>query len=364
EIINQSRKLIEIKEVRQIVGTRLHTIFVDEYQDATTAQHKIFDEIRKEGKTRIYCVGDPEQFILGFTYVGKQKPKYDKLPIFQLASIAEKRDISSNHRSTQKIVEFINNFNSFVKQQSDDQPEGISVHFLGETKLDRIVETFNKLCTEYGFSGGSKHYLAHESKTYLSVAKQYSLVSGSNESTKFYKIISDVSEVICELLCKSRNRLLKETGLELLRYRRVCLKLLEILRDDMEHGTERFITELCSTFGVNRNKLPLKHDEIIESLRIRIKDLSRKNSDKDIYLTIHKSKGLEAEAVLAVAKNNSQLEKWLETEPEKRVKDTSDQCRIGFVAFSRAQNFLCTACLEPIKVELLTKLQSLHVKII
>ena len=78
--------------------------------------------------------------------------------------------------------------------------------------------------------------------------------------------------------------------------------------------------------------------------------------------TIHKSKGLEADMVLVVAKNNIELSKWLEIEKEKRYDDIShDVCRRGFVAFSRARELLVISCKEGIDDENKTILQKLNV---
>ena len=39
--------------------------------------------MRKEGKTDIYCIGDSEQYIYGFTYVkkGQKSVEFNKIPM-------------------------------------------------------------------------------------------------------------------------------------------------------------------------------------------------------------------------------------------------------------------------------------------
>ncbi|KUP08425.1 hypothetical protein Q75_02880 [Bacillus coahuilensis p1.1.43] len=46
---------------------------------------------------------------------------------------------------------------------------------------------------------------------------------------------------------------------------------------------------------------------------------------------------------------------------QSRFKDKQDTCRIGYVAFSRAKEFLCIACLEEIDDEIKKHLSSLKV---
>ena len=82
---------------------------------------------------------------------------------------------------------------------------------------------------------------------------------------------------------------------------------------------------------------------------------------------IHKFKGLELDAVLVVAKNEVELNLWLETDTTKRDshsdRTTSDYPRLGYVAFSRARKVLCIACLEPISDTTLQRLIALGVEV-
>jgi len=81
------------------------------------------------------------------------------------------------------------------------------------------------------------------------------------------------------------------------------------------------------------------------------------------YSTIHKAKGLDADAVLVVAEKYEHFLKWFETDPKERYADKSDQCRLGFVGFSRAKELLCIACLQDIR-DFKTRLKEFDVEII
>jgi DNA helicase II / ATP-dependent DNA helicase PcrA len=56
--------------------------------------------------------------------------------------------------------------------------------------------------------------------------------------------------------------------------------------------------------------------------------------------------------------------KWLETDVEARLADKQDTCRVGYVAFSRAREFLCIACLEKVDSELREHMIKLDIEIV
>jgi DNA helicase-2/ATP-dependent DNA helicase PcrA len=85
-------------------------------------------------------------------------------------------------------------------------------------------------------------------------------------------------------------------------------------------------------------------------------------SGKHYFSSIHRSKGLEADGVLAVTRTENEINKWFTTDKEERYKDKGDQCRIGFVAYSRAKQVLCIACLKKISQPTIEKIQSFGVK--
>ena len=84
--------------------------------------------------------------------------------------------------------------------------------------------------------------------------------------------------------------------------------------------------------------------------------------------TIHTIKGLEADAVLAIAKTEAELLLWLETDHSIRDAyrdgEKTDYPRLGYVAFSRARKLLGIACLERISAETIQQLEELGVSVI
>ena len=91
----------------------------------------------------------------------------------------------------------------------------------------------------------------------------------------------------------------------------------------------------------------------------------------DVYVSIsniHNYKGLESDAVFAIAKTHDELKLWLETNFDTRDlyrdKETTDYPRLGYVAFSRARKLLCIGCLEQIDDLTTQKLEDFDVEII
>ena len=123
----------------------------------------------------------------------------------------------------------------------------------------------------------------------------------------------------------------------------------------------KFITETLKLQA--KNQIPF----VIDNLRMSIED--QKSSCKKIMVSnIHQFKGLEIDAVLAVAKTENELNLWLETNTDFRDshndKGTSDYPRLGYVAFSRSRKILCISCIEPIGDKTKRKLNDLNVEII
>ena len=110
--------------------------------------------------------------------------------------------------------------------------------------------------------------------------------------------------------------------------------------------------------------------EMKEGLPVKIENLKFDFNNKEVgsYVTvanIHTIKGLESEAVLAIAKTEEELLLWLETDrsirESKRDNEKTDYPRLGYVAFSRAERLLCIACLEKISETTQIKLSNLGV---
>ena len=165
-------------------------IFVDEYQDATALQHEIFMSIASRGKTKLYFVGDPEQYIFSFGYHQslikaevRNRPTFQDIPILKLKTTlgdqVETKDI--NRRSNGKIVSLLNPLNSQTQQISiDERAHEGEIIFISENTVPEVIKAFGSYCEknlEQGSGVVRKFYLSYSNKnTFDPVANDFGLV--------------------------------------------------------------------------------------------------------------------------------------------------------------------------------------------
>lgn len=357
QIAKISAELIQEKRIRYLVGNKIPYLFVDEFQDATAHQYQIFDAIRKEKKTIMYKVGDPEQYISNHTIRGRKTPNFEKIPIMTVQSSCDVTEQTINRRSSKQIVDFINNFNTQIQQVSSKGESTISsINFIAQNDIDSIVQKFQETTSVIEVTDDFvRFYLAFANNTYESVRQKYGLSTISNEHIKSHSKLSESLKIISAATGLSGKKLCLEYCLDPVQYRMLAVNLLK--------STQNSANELKTYISIVL-KLKLDHYVDFERLYERLKALtSSTNSVKKSELTtsIHKSKGLEADAVLIIARTNNELAKWLETDKPTRYADKTDQLRLGFVAFSRAKEILCIACLEKINAANRQKLTGFNV---
>lgn len=338
----------ESKKIARIVSLKLQAIFVDEYQDATAKQHSILEKIIEAQKTELfYFVGDPEQYIYTFRYRGSGggAPTFRDLPINKINAMPGLEVVTnnSNHRSTTNIVTFLNNFSN-IKQIAIKQPteSDSPVYFVQSTQIESIVNKFNDLCREYELADKKKFYLS-KAKNSIQWAELGELRSVSNNSTKSGCIFSEIMRYITGVLRLSQKEICEANNISEVELRKTGIKILKEIRDNPQVSEEEIKVIISSEL-----QLSLAGDVLCKRSFECIKDvfLQQQDDSKSQFATIHKAKGLQANAVLVVAENLDRLKKYIETDRERRDTDTQDFCRIGFVGFSRARDLLCIACLE------------------
>jgi DNA helicase-2/ATP-dependent DNA helicase PcrA len=118
--------------------------------------------------------------------------------------------------------------------------------------------------------------------------------------------------------------------------------------------------QFCKKFNISIDNIGILTD-VEKSLNELAVKCSIKLSQypESCYSSIHSAKGLEATSVLVIAYSNNELKKWLDFEAANNELD--DDFRLGYVAFSRARDMLCIACLEQISQDLVKKLKSLNI---
>jgi len=366
---SMAANMIERSEVRRLVGHRLQYLFVDEFQDVDTTQHRVFDSLRKEGRTNIYVVGDPEQYISSFTYRVRsvKAPEYNKLPFFRFIKNGDCTDMSDNHRSCKEIVAFTNQFHARLNQDSVKGPRNIArVFLISDTHLENIVEKFQEISDREhsGKDSINRLYLGFENSTFDECRQQYGLVPVSNDGAVQKSLLAEALEVIAKCLGTSQRKARTTHDIAILEWRKLGIALIKKLRTGTIKTHDHLMDWLDESLTDAALDKSRSHGKTEMGVLLNAVLYNTERSDTERMSSIHKAKGLEADAVLVVAKTLAELKKWCETDSAIRQKDKIDSCRVGFVAFSRAKEVLCIACRKKLDSDTKQHMRSLGVKIV
>lgn len=380
-IITLSNKILENDTVKERFCERVDFLFVDEFQDSSNSQFKVFEVLRKGKKTNVTLFGDPEQKIMSFQSRRSSTSKSGKIKQHPIVSLQEKtvyklESLTSNYRSSKTIVDFINNFHSCIEQvyANEEINSENDVLFINDTDVGNIIKNFNCLCDNEQYCKNkprSKFFLSYENK----LLEKYKSVD-ADILQKEINIIDYVIEYISQLYNVKTMDLLEFFGIDIIELRRRCLNIFFYIKSTPNVKYEVVLTKIKEEFLVefdieNSNNIEFKKISATEKFIKEVNNICKgnvilketsKNMATEFFLTIHKSKGMQADAVLVVAKTEKELLNWIETNKEKRLQAKTDACRLGYVAFSRAKEFLCLACKDKIKPETKRILQQLGVK--
>ncbi|SES88799.1 DNA helicase-2 / ATP-dependent DNA helicase PcrA [Salinibacillus kushneri] len=380
KIVSFSNNLIEDKEIRKLISNRIQFLFVDEFQDADSGQYRIFEQMRIAGLTEMYFVGDPEQSIMSFQNKGRKIPTMDKRAISKAinSSMINTEYLDGNHRSSKTIIDFINNFHSSIVQEHSNANNKTlnKVTFITEANdLREIIEQFNFLCNSSQYCEKRpkrRFFIAYEGDAYKEVENEFGLNRKEQKNSAHLNYIQESSKFICEILNKGKNTIINEMEIDNLTYRQLCIKTINSIRENPFMNSDKLINIIKFLFKFDPYKTvhtKIEHnpktlaEDFIQKINFEMNYINNDDSE-DYCLTIHKAKGQEADAVLMVAKTRNELKKWLEQDKDKRKMDKKDTCRIGYVGFSRAKEFLCIACLEGINDTLKKQLDDLNVELV
>lgn len=357
------------KRIKEIISNRIQYLFVDEFQDTNNKIFGVIEHIRKQKKTIIYCVGDPEQYIQSFDSSIKD---FNNLPILKASRNSKYTTTlnKSNRRSAQPIVNFLNHFSKrqydseAFEQQRVNSFIGESVKFISKpADITTMLPAFFEICERHNIPHKERGIIAKENYV---IKKAIAALKGNVLSPDRSINISPINEIrdtLLSVLDISQSKYCetyKETSFDL---RVKSIQIIRAIRKGQINNENTFVKFVTETLNLQvKNRIPFK----IDNLRMSIE--AQRSTNAIMVSNIHRFKGLEVDAVLAVAKTEKELNLWLETDTATRDahkdKATSDYPRLGYVAFSRARKILCIACLEPITPTTNEKLENLGVDII
>lgn len=357
------------------LSNRLQFLFVDEFQDSGNKVFNIIENIRKQNKTKIYCVGDPEQYIQSFDSFIKL---FQNIPILK-ASISKNYQVEINYknfRSTQKIVSFLNRFNerqfkaeifrqeAICKQTHNTAEVGEDILFVNKYEnITSIIKDFYAKCDSMAIPMSDRCILAKKNdvvKRIIAAVGNHYMNPKKETKLSPMKVIQDA---LLSTLQMNQTEFCLYYQTTIYTLRKYSVAIFKAIND----GT---ITTENSFVLFVKDKLKL---EVKQGLPVKVDNLKYNFNHNLVENTatvsnIHTIKGLESKAVLAIAKTEEELLLWIETKSSirdsKRDNEKTDYPRLGYVAFSRAEKLLCIACLQKVSTTTLEKLNNLNVQVL
>lgn len=364
--------LMNFPIVQEFVSSRFRYIFVDEFQDTNPIQTIILKWLAENG-SYIGVIGDTAQSIYGFQDARPQDFGEFRLP-GQIDYVIE-----DNRRSTNKIVNLLNHIRrdstrEFCQNCIRDIEGNKVVLFVGEK--DKCIAKFVKLCgknqniTDYSILSRNNESV---SKIRLIINFSEAQNRDEDENTDIWNIFREIDyererfifglfEAMLYSIDNSYTKAIEKT----IKVFRTSppLKSSDSLKSDKK--LERsialcLVSELTKNYDeIFANNMYFFYDlvdKVLKRYGISLKDLRDgkpknflKNTSSSTALdclrlsdeknsqvrTIHKAKGAEFDGVLIVCEKETDFFNRI-IKPD----ITKEECRIYYVASSRAKNLLC-----------------------
>lgn len=354
-------------------------IFVDEFQDTTPFQAELIDALKTEGKSTVLVIGDSHQSIFGFA--GAKKERFDN---YQNNTDITPVVVNDNWRSSQKIISFLNRIRQDrLDQKATSANKSKDFHapvILLKGSARDTKSNFFKLCDNHRILNDKKSRVIlcryenikkyNYSWTKLFKSDEYEMedpwdkFADNYRSNMFQRLIEAHQFHKKDDLISAHKRI--EMAFRALRkqtkdnlppylpksqgkgalYTKTLLWLNNNLSDEGKSVADFYnslIDWVKKIFSIE-NKLLGKWRIPNDISMMPIKLLISTHCDKELgdeIQTIHKAKGTEYDAVLAVIPNKIQTKRgidcWL-LNPE-----DDEESRLGYVACSRAKKLLCLA---------------------
>ncbi|NLR46307.1 UvrD-helicase domain-containing protein [Priestia megaterium] len=384
DVIYMSYLILKNKQhICNALSARFPYLLVDEYQDVTFYQEKIFSLFKNSS---FFCVGDTNQSIYSFTgakpEIFQEKWKNKEYKNYTL---------SNNFRSTAHIVKF-SNYKTKITQIEAGLNASIDQKVLlikNITEAYDVIQLFQRIRLNIECEEHHKPYmiLARQNNYVNQLAHFLKKQEGNLNpflkklKKEHYRRFQILYNLLLAMSYKRRNEVNKAfekmgeafsylvfnehpnyVALSEIEYDAFMWKKLQIFTLNFLNSFEFSETSVESMFQELKdfisntskvmygksigNKLRMLHynwknqvkaskstmlSELIEQIELQV-DFSE---NTESVMSIHSAKGQEAECVLIMAESESQLMEWFEDNLN------SEEARVGYVAFSRARKLLC-----------------------
>lgn len=387
KVLQLSKETIKVRGIKETFVNRLQFLFVDEYQDSKNNSHEFFMKIIKDIE-RSYIIGDKLQTIYDFVNrTNTNKNLSDTSFANLIKKFPKNREKTTiNFRSSEAIVQLINFYiEPEFKQSAKNGNNGIPVYFISKSSPSDILESYKHKSSQHNIDQIHTSNIESSDKLFFRdlfltsewidskksrKAKWKGVLDAlENEANKLDKgnlrttgVLEEVSRCILGVTGAKKQDFIK-SPIDELDYRKFCFETVRYLKNMNLDGYQNRVGFIRAQF-LKRFKTVDKTGLFVD-VEKSVDELSRKvpiiysYASASCYSSIHGAKGLEATSVLVIAYSNHELDKWLDF--QKANEDLDDDYRLGYVAFSRARDMLCIACLENVSNETKEKMNSLGI---
>ena len=348
-IIKKSPRILEF------IRNKYPYILIDEFQDTTELQTWVIKKIAESG-TKVGVIGDLAQSI--YKFAGAKRRDFEN---FQLENIGSYK-LGNNHRSTEKIIQFLNCLRTDICQEGTECTiEGSKVNVLIGSIYDAM-----KWIKDNDFQ--DTYILTRKNETVEEIKSQttkktddllkilYGIDSNSARvkvlhsilmGFKFYKkgyLKDAIKEVLRPLKYKAHKSVPK------LQLRNTAIEIIDILKkkETREKTLFQYYDELLSiiqnkhSFQVGakltkRASAKTFYDNTIVSDLLKFIKVDTRSDDT--IRTIHSAKGTQFDNTLVHFDSLNEFDKYV-FDAATLLDDDEDDARIYYVGFSRARQNL------------------------
>lgn len=376
--------------IRSFIAERYPYILVDEFQDTHPVQTQILKWIAEAGAV-IGVIGDPAQSI--YKFQGASRIDFIDFMLPGQKTYA----MTQNRRSTRNIVNTLNHMrgNDEVIQECYRDIDGNEVCVIVDKSIDAIMGKFENERTRLEMTGDNCIVSRRNDSTIklkscagkCNVTIWNDFFDVDSKRQRFLDILLSAQEYanrsmletainnVIKVFKTDRSGLVKEpfTGstfsLDDLLKRSMAVSLLEYLLSNRERNLEisalDFYNGLITFFsglGITLKKVSAGgFKKFAEAVTVKelVRGLKLGEEKNSNIRTIHKSKGAEFQSVLVYFEDSADIKHILNPD----LKSVEDDCRLYYVAMSRAEDFLCIATHE-LSQDIIDSLGRLNVKLV
>jgi DNA helicase-2/ATP-dependent DNA helicase PcrA len=339
--------------ILEFLNTKFPYVFVDEFQDTNPIQTLIIRQIAK-CETVIGVIGDPAQSIYSF-----QGAKREDFINFVLPNSVDYK-IEGNRRSTANIIKFLNYMRGQdLKQTPIRNEEGSRIRLLVgdvQREITRVTKDMGSTPTILARRNDFVGRIKCQSPNTLEdlwvafrnidsngqrIGLIYALVSGTALAMQgdFKEAIRGIEKVLWKynnekVISKFEKRRIAANVIHLTirNWMEFCqMTILQFNNRTVEYFDQHHNVKIGATITRGNVKdfgAKWKIVDLVQSLKMR--------DDRSQVRTIHKAKGGEFDTVLLAFEAEADLTHVLDP----KMDDAEDECRIYYVALSRARNQL------------------------